>query len=73
MIISLSGDFNPDEAIRLIDEKFGKMPVKEVPPFKVAQEKFIKIPVVREVYGPDAESVTMGFPLAGRLQRMRMC
>jgi predicted Zn-dependent peptidase len=65
MIISLSGDFNPDEAIRLIDEKFGKMPVKEVPPFKVAQEKFIKIPVVREVYGPDAESVTMGFRFSG--------
>jgi len=65
MVISFSGDFNPDEAIRLIDEKFGKMPVKEVPPFKVAQEKFIKIPVVREVYGPDAESVTMGFRFGG--------
>lgn len=65
MVIALSGDFDPDKAIRIIDEKFGKMQAKEVPPFKVAQEKYIKIPIVKEVYGPDAESVTIGLRFNG--------
>lgn len=65
MVIALSGDFDPDEAIRIIGDKFGKMPSKAVPDFKVAQEKLIKRPVVREVVGPDAESVSMGFRMNG--------
>lgn len=65
MIIALSGDFDPDEAIRLINEKFGKMKPKEIPPFKVAAENYIKVPVVKEVWGPDAESVTIGFRFGG--------
>lgn len=65
MVIALSGDFDPDEAIRIINEKFGKMAPKEVPVFKVAQEKLIKRPVVREVVGPDAESVNIGFRMKG--------
>lgn len=65
MVIALSGDFDPDEAIRLINEKFGKMKPKEIPPFKVPRESFIKVPVVKEVWGPDAESVTIGFRFEG--------
>jgi predicted Zn-dependent peptidase len=65
MIIALSGDFDPDEAIRIINEKFGKMMTKEVPPFKVADESWIKVPVVKEVVGPDAESLMMGFRFKG--------
>lgn len=65
MIIALSGDFDPDEAIRIINDKFGKMMPKEVPPFKVAEESWIKVPEVREVWGPDAESMMMGFRFKG--------
>lgn len=65
MVIALSGDIDPDEAIRIISDRFGKMKPKEIPAFKVAQEKLIKQPVVREVVGPDAESVTMGFRMKG--------
>lgn len=65
MIIALSGDFDPDEAIRIINDKFGKMMPKEVPPFKVAEESWIKVPEVREVWGPDAESLMMGFRFKG--------
>ena len=65
MVIALSGDFDPDQAIRLIAEKFGKMPSKDIPPFPVAVENIIKVPVVKEVYGPDAESVTMAFRFKG--------
>lgn len=65
MVIALSGDFDPDLAIRLINEKFGTMPSRDVPPFNAPQEKLIKTPVVREVVGPDAESLTMGFRFKG--------
>jgi predicted Zn-dependent peptidase len=65
MVIALSGDFDPDMAIKLINEKFGKMPTKPVPEFKVAQEKLIKVPIVREVYGPDQESMSMAFRFKG--------
>lgn len=65
MIIALSGDFDPDQAIRLIIEKFGASMPKDIPPFKVAGENFIKVPLVKEVIGPDAESLTMGFRFKG--------
>lgn len=65
MVISLSGDFNPDDAIRLIDERFGKMAKKEVPAYQPPSENLIKQPIFKEVYGPDAESVMMGFRFNG--------
>jgi len=65
MVIALSGDFDPDEAIRLISEKFGNMLPKKIPPFTVASEKFIKVPIVKEVWGPDAENLMMGFRFNG--------
>lgn len=65
MVIALSGDFDPEQAIKIINEQFGKMKQGEVPPFKVSEEKFIKVPVVKEVFGPDAESVMIGFRFKG--------
>lgn len=65
MVIALSGDFNPDSMIRIIDGRFGQMKAAEVPAFKVAKEKLIKVPVIKQVYGPDAESVTLGFRFDG--------
>lgn len=65
MAICLSGDFDPDQAIRLIDEKFGKWPSKPVPAFNPPAEDPITSPIVKEVWGPDAESVTLGFRFPG--------
>ncbi len=65
MAICLSGDFNPDEAIKLIDKYFGGFKPKEVPKFNVAKEAELRAPIVRNVYGPDAESVTFGYRFAG--------
>lgn len=65
MAISLAGDFNPDEAIRLIDKHFGKYQRKEVPKFEVAQETPILAPVEKHVYGPEAESIGMAFRFPG--------
>ncbi len=65
MAICLSGDFNPDEAIRLIDAKFGAFKPKDVPKFTPVKESELRAPIVRNVYGPDAESVTFGYRFAG--------
>ncbi len=65
MVIALSGDFNPDKAINIIAERFGKMQSKPIPEFNYTEEKLIKSPVVKEVFGPDAESVMIGFRFAG--------
>ncbi len=65
MVMSLSGDFDPDKVIRMIDEQFGKLPPRPVPEFKAPVEDPITSPVVRDIYGPDAESVTIGYRLPG--------
>lgn len=65
MAITLSGDFDPDEAIKMIQAKFGSLPSKEVPEFKVAEEKPITSPVVKEVFGPDAAALFMGYRFEG--------
>lgn len=65
MAICLSGDFNPDSAIKVIEQKFGGLKSKPVPIFKPAKEDPITKPVVKEVMGPNAEEVTMGFRFGG--------
>lgn len=65
MAIVLSGDFNPDEAIRLIDEKFGSMRSKEVPKFIPPVEDAITSPIEKTVYSPDAEAMFMGYRFPG--------
>ncbi|MFO8088166.1 MAG: insulinase family protein [Bacteroidales bacterium] len=66
MAIALSGNFNPDEAIRIIDKHFGNMePNNKIPDFKYDPEQPIKEPIVKEVLGPDAEKVMLGFRFDG--------
>jgi predicted Zn-dependent peptidase len=61
MAIAISGDFDPDNAIRLIDEKFGGFQSKPVPKFIPAVEAPITSPVIKTVIGPDAESVRLAY------------
>jgi len=65
MAICLSGDFDPDAAIQMINQKFGSFPSKELPMFKIAAEKPITAPVIKEVYGPDAAALFMGYRFEG--------
>jgi predicted Zn-dependent peptidase len=65
MAILMAGDFDPDQVIAMIDARFGKMETKPVTAYKVTPEPPITKPVVKEVVGPDAESVTIGFRLGG--------
>jgi predicted Zn-dependent peptidase len=65
MAICLSGDFDPDSMIVMIDSTFGKMEKKDVPAWVPPVEKPITSPVVKEVIGPDMESVMLGFRFPG--------
>jgi len=64
--ICLSGNFNPDEMIKIIDSYFGGMkPNLNLPKLNVQPETAITTPVIREILGPDAESVTLGWRFPG--------
>ncbi|MGB3947052.1 MAG: insulinase family protein [Bacteroidia bacterium] len=65
MAICLSGDFDPDATIKLIAEKFGAWKSKPVPAYQPFIEKPITKPVIKEVVGPDAESVLLGYRFPG--------
>jgi predicted Zn-dependent peptidase len=65
MVMALSGDVNPDEAIKEIDKYFGTFESKPVPVFNPPVEEVIKAPISKTVYGPNAATVTMGFRFAG--------
>ncbi len=66
MAICLSGDFNPDEMIAVIDKYFGGMqPNPELPKLDFPQEQPIAEPMVAEVLGREAESVFLAWRFPG--------
>ena len=65
MALCLSGDFDYDETIRLIDKYWGGVERKEDPTFEVFKEDPIAAPVYKEVYGPEAERLYIGFRFDG--------
>lgn len=66
MAICMSGDFDYDQAIRLIDSRFGNMKSKPVPVYQPGKEEPIVKPLVKEVFGPDAESMLLAFRMGGQ-------
>lgn len=67
MAIVMAGDFDPDYVIKQIDQRFSYMKPAPVKEYKPAPEKPITAPVVREILGPDAESVQLAFRIPGAL------
>jgi predicted Zn-dependent peptidase len=65
MVICMSGDFNPDETIQILDKYFSVMQSKPVPELKVAPEQPITQPIVKEVIGLEAANVEIAFRLPG--------
>ena len=59
--ISMSGDFNPDEAIRLIDKYFGKIQPKYIPDFTYVKEKPIREVKEVEITGLEAENIRIAY------------
>ncbi|MBR8537343.1 insulinase family protein [Carboxylicivirga sediminis] len=65
MAIALAGDLDFEPTIQLIDQYFGKMEKKEFAEPQLPKEEPITAPVVKEVVGPDAESMQMAFRFNG--------
>ena len=66
MAICLSGDFNPKEMIQVIKKYFGEMkPAASIPELEFKEAKALTEPVVCEVYGNDAENITLGWSCVG--------
>ncbi len=65
MAICVSGDFDPDNFVKIVERYFGGMQPKEVPELKFEPEAEITEPVVKEVLGLEAESITMAWRLPG--------
>lgn len=66
MAICMSGDFDPDQTIEIINKYFGHLkPNPELPKLPVTHESPIKAPVVKEILGVDAENVTLGWRFPG--------
>ncbi|NVO19058.1 MAG: insulinase family protein [Bacteroidetes bacterium] len=65
MALVMAGDFDPDSIIGKINKSFSVLEKKKVEHFVSPVEDPITKPIVKEVVGPDAESVTIGFRTGG--------
>lgn len=65
MGVILSGDFDADVMIKKVEAAFSYMQEKPIPKYSFSPEEQIAAPILKEVVGPDAESVTIGFRLPG--------
>jgi predicted Zn-dependent peptidase len=66
MAICLSGDFDPDKVIEIIQRNFGDMqPNPNLPVLQLTKEEPITKPIVREVLGLDAENISLAWRYPG--------
>ena len=66
MAVCLSGDFDPDVMIRIIDKYFGKLkPNKNLPAFAFTPEPPITRPIIKEVFSKEAQNVTLAWRTQG--------
>ena len=61
MAIVLVGDLDFDKTIAMVDQYFGAYEQKEVTHPNLPKEEPITTPIVKEVYGPSAEMVTLAY------------
>jgi predicted Zn-dependent peptidase len=61
MAVCMSGDFDPDSIITILNTHFGKWRTGQVPTFKVPTESKITSPIRKTVVGPDAESLSITY------------
>ena len=66
MAICLSGDFDPDEMIGIIEKYFGEMkPNADLPEVDFKTTSVIESPMSADVYGLDAENIMIGWKYPG--------
>ncbi len=61
MAVCLSGDFDFDEAIAIVDRYFGQLVAHPIPHYVVPEEDPIESVIERSVYGHEAEFVNVAF------------
>lgn len=69
MAIVMAGDFDPDYVIKKIDQQFAYMKPGTFEEYSAAPESPIATPIIKEVVGPDAESVRLAFRMPGALDK----
>lgn len=67
MAIVMAGDLDPDYVIKKIDQAFGYMKPGNFKDYTAVAETPITAPIIKEVQGPNAESVQIAFRLPGAL------
>ncbi len=65
MAVIITGDVDPEKTIKEIEAKFAYMKSKPLPKFAFQPEAPITKPIVKEIYGPDAENVLFGYRFGG--------
>ncbi len=61
--IVMAGDFDADQLVKTIDKDFGYMKPKPVDDYRGPIEKPVAGPIVKEVFGPSAESMRIVYRL----------
>ncbi|SJZ75499.1 M16 family metallopeptidase [Sediminibacterium ginsengisoli] len=59
MAIVMAGDIDPDKLIKQIDDRFSYMKSKPVQEYNPAPEKPLAGPIIKDIYGPSAESMQL--------------
>lgn len=65
MAIILSGDVDPNEAVYLIEQHFGKLQRKELPKKELPEAQPLQEPVVKEVFGQEKPFLQMVYRTQG--------
>lgn len=65
MAIVLAGDFDPDNAVALVEKYWGKYKSKKIPNFKVKEQPNYKEPVIKEVFGKEKARLQAGWRMPG--------
>jgi predicted Zn-dependent peptidase len=65
MAIIISGDVDPDAAFAQIEKAFGDMKPGDIPAFSYQPEPKRTAPVVKTVWGPEAENLQIAFRFPG--------
>lgn len=65
MAVIVAGDVDPDSVVAWVEASFGWMKRKDVPAWKPAALPVIEVPIERTVYGPEGQSVSIGFRWPG--------
>ena len=64
--ICLAGDFDPDEMVAIIEKYFGDwQPNPDIPELRIVEEAPITTPVIKDVYGNDAEFAFLSWRYPG--------